>query len=308
MSEAAVVGTGYMGAIHTAVIKKIEGLTIAGVFDQDIAKARALSRKIGCKVFKNIGDVIKRKPLFVSICTPTETHVPIALKFVRNGLNVFIEKPIAESVRSARKLAEQARRTGSLIGVGHLERYNPAFVALRSRLSNAPSHVIGGEFRRMNPKPERERNTGVVSELSIHDFDLALALWGRPKDVKSYVVRGSDSRVELSSLSILNYASFQITVRSSWLSKYRERTLSVLTNSTRLVADLLNFRLHESGLDRNRTANFAPNNLVLAELSDFAAAVKAGRVPQISAREGIEALRLAEASRSASEMCLGFNS
>jgi predicted dehydrogenase len=287
-----------MGAIHAAILKKIEGVTLLGVYDQSQGRAQALSKMIGCKAFNSLDEVIRRKPLFVSICTPTETHVPVALRFVRHGVHVFVEKPLAESVNSAHELVTEAKSTGSLIGVGHLERHNPAFIALRSRLAHSKGQVITGEFRRMNPKPNRYRNTGVISELSIHDFDLALTLWGRPKGVKSYFVTDALSGLEVSSLTILNYGGFQVSVRSSWLSRYKERSVFVSTDYVRLSADLLEFRLIEKGEDSSRTSRYAPSNTVEAELVDFLIAIKEGRLPHVSAQDAIEALRLAEASLS----------
>jgi predicted dehydrogenase len=173
-----VAGTGHLGNLHTKMFAQISNAELVGVFDADPAKAQKVADEHGTKAFGTLDELLANVEA-VSIATTTTTHFDVACKALKRGLNTFIEKPITETIDQARKLVALADEHHVTIQVGHIERFNPAILALEQYKIN-PLFIESHRLAQFNP---RGADVAVVLDLMIHDIDLILSL------VKSPVVR-----------------------------------------------------------------------------------------------------------------------
>ena len=167
----AVVGAGKMGAIHAKVYSQLPQSELIAVVDVDADRAQNLADRYGCEAYTDCGDLLGQVDA-VTIATPTVTHLQLAKVFIENGIAALIEKPLAASVREGRKIVALARKTGSVVAVGHSERCNPVAQAMK-RLDIEPRFI---EANRISPYPFRSTDVGVVLDVMIHDIDIILSL------------------------------------------------------------------------------------------------------------------------------------
>ena len=166
-----VIGTGRLGSIHARVYTEIPYVKLVGLCDIDINKAAVLANEYDVKVVSDYKNLIPDVDL-VSIATPTHTHFEIAKYAILQKKHVLIEKPITDNLRHARKLVRLARKRKVILQVGHVERFNSAFIATQKLASN-PRFI---ECHRLSPFPNRSLDIGVVFDLMIHDLDILLGL------------------------------------------------------------------------------------------------------------------------------------
>lgn len=169
--KAAVIGCGRLGSIHTRVYTEISHIKLIGVCDTDSQKASSLAQVHAARVFTDYKELIPQADL-VSIATPTNTHFEIAQYALLCGKHVLIEKPITDNLRQAEILTRLAKRKNLILQVGHVERFNSAFMACQKIVD----HPLFIECHRLSPFPNRSLDIGVVLDLMIHDIDIILGL------------------------------------------------------------------------------------------------------------------------------------
>jgi predicted dehydrogenase len=165
----AVVGVGSLGQHHArnyAEMAREMGGQFVGVCDTNEENARGIAEKNNCDYFTDWRELIDKVDA-VSIVTPTETHAEIACAFLEKGVNVLVEKPFAKTLDEADRMMGAAEKSGAKLMVGHLERFNPAMVALRPFVTN-PLYF---EIHRVSPFPNRSLDVDVVLDVMIHDLD-----------------------------------------------------------------------------------------------------------------------------------------
>jgi predicted dehydrogenase len=167
----AVAGAGTFGRNHLRVIQSSDRATLAGVFDIDAARAAAAAQPYQCPVFETVEDLARASDAAV-VATPTVTHSEFGCRLMELGLDVLVEKPLAHLPELARVLVETAKRTGRVLQVGHLERFNPAVIALASVVTKP----LFFEIHRLSEFTTRSLDVDVVLDLMIHDIDIVLAL------------------------------------------------------------------------------------------------------------------------------------
>ncbi len=165
------VGLGHLGKIHLKLIRESAAFHLAGIYDTDLALARELAGKYGTTAFATYEELLQHCDV-VDVVTPTMTHFDLAAKAIRKGKHVFIEKPVTDNLDDARKLAALANEAGVKIQVGHVERFNPAFLAAKSYID----HPMFIEVHRLAPFNIRGTDISVVLDLMIHDIDLILSI------------------------------------------------------------------------------------------------------------------------------------
>ena len=124
-----VIGVGHLGVHHASHLAKIKNANLVGVFDTNLERAEEISKKINTAIFQSVDNLLENVEA-VSIVTPTSTHRDVAEKCIKKGKHVFIEKPITSSVKDAEHLIELSKKHNVIIQVGHIERFNPALLAL----------------------------------------------------------------------------------------------------------------------------------------------------------------------------------
>jgi predicted dehydrogenase len=167
----AVVGTGALGRHHARILSEMEGVTLVGVADSNPAAAADVASRCQTEAFGDYHELIERVDAVV-VAVPTSVHLPVASAFLSQGIDVFVEKPIALNLEEARQLVDLAQSQKCLLQVGHVERFNPALLAARPHLS-APKYIRAERF---SPFAFRSTDIGVVHDVMIHDIDLVLSL------------------------------------------------------------------------------------------------------------------------------------
>ena len=166
-----VIGVGHLGQHHVKHYKTLDNVELIGVFDIDRERSSEISKKFGVKVFDELNSILEEVDA-VSIVTNTEHHYKIAEKCLRSKKHVFIEKPITAAVEEADKLLSMAEQNRVLIQVGHIERLNPAILAL-DQYEIKPKFI---EIQRLAPYTSRGTDVPVVLDKMIHDIDILLSL------------------------------------------------------------------------------------------------------------------------------------
>lgn len=165
-----VIGVGHLGSLHTKMLAEIPGVNLVGVFDLDRERARKVAAEHGTRGFNTLDDLLKDVDA-VTIAATTSEHFQIARQALSCGKHLFIEKPITETTEEADQLCRLAASKGVQIQVGHIERFNPAILALEKYTIN-PLFVESHRLAQFNP---RGTDVAVVLDLMIHDIDLILS-------------------------------------------------------------------------------------------------------------------------------------
>lgn len=169
----AVIGVGHFGQRHAEKYAALDGADLVAVADSDENRAREIAARHGVDAVSDFRDLLGRVDA-VSVCAPTSAHREIAGACLEGGLDVLIEKPIAETVAQAAELIAIAERRGRILQVGHLERFSPAFFTISANIGK-PLFI---EANRISPFNPRVTDVSVVLDLMIHDIDLIAALVG----------------------------------------------------------------------------------------------------------------------------------
>ena len=229
--RAAVIGVGAMGKHHARVYSELENVELVGVADpdpsvRDLVAARCHTR--GYVDYRKLVEV--EKPEVVSLVVPTCYHYAIARDLVERGVHVLVEKPITDTIEEGRALVRQAEARGVKLGVGHIERFNPAVIALKERLDRGE---LGAPFqvsvRRIGGFPPRVRDVGVVLDLATHDLDvMRYLIGGRVVRVSAEIARESnDSRADIL-CGLLRFDNGVIGLLDvNWVSPTKIRSLTV---------------------------------------------------------------------------------
>ena len=173
--RAAVVGTGHMGQYHVLVYAELPDVELVGVVDSDAARAAAVADQYDTHVLRDHRALVGRVDV-VSVAVPTSQHFAVARDLLEAGISVLVEKPMTPTLEEARALFAVAERTGAVLHVGHVERFNGAVEELR-QLVRSPILI---ESRRLGPFAPRVQKDTVVMDLMIHDIDIVLGLVDSP--------------------------------------------------------------------------------------------------------------------------------
>lgn len=230
-----VIGVGHLGVHHASHLTKIKNANFVGLFDSDTQRAEEISKKLNTKSFDSIDSLLENVEA-LSIVTPTPTHRSVAEKCIKRGKHVFIEKPITSSVDDAEYLIELAKKHSTIIQVGHIERFNPALLAL-SNLEIEPKYI---EVHRMAPFTSRGTDVPVVLDLMIHDIDLILSFISSPVEeiyangvsIMTNSVDIANARIKFENGSIAN-------ITSSRVAKDRVRKIKMFQQDLYVTIDFL---------------------------------------------------------------------
>jgi predicted dehydrogenase len=183
-------GCGHLGKIHLRLALSNPSMKVAGIYDTNAEVLDACAKEFGVQTYTDPIQLMEDSDA-VLIVTPTLTHYKIAADAIKRGKHAFIEKPVTESVKEAKSLLALAHEANVIVQVGHVERFNPAFLSAREYCLN-PMFIEGHRLAQFNP---RGTDVSVVLDLMIHDIDIVLSL------VKSSIRRISASGVAIISNS-----------------------------------------------------------------------------------------------------------
>jgi predicted dehydrogenase len=217
----AVAGAGAFGRNHLRVIHSSEHAALAGVFDIDSSRAAAAAQPYQCPVFETIEDLARASDAAV-VATPTVAHSEVGCRLMELGLDVLVEKPLAHLPEPARVLVETAKRTGRVLQVGHLERFNPAVIALASVVTRP----LFFEIHRLSEFTTRSLDVDVVLDLMIHDIDIVLALTREtPEEIRAAGISILTSKVDIANARLQFPGGCVANLTASRVSTERVRKL-----------------------------------------------------------------------------------
>lgn len=231
--RAGVVGVGHMGQYHTLVFAELWDVDLVGVVDVDADRAEKVARHYDTRTFADHRDLIGRVDV-VSVAVPTEQHFKVARDLLEAGIAVLVEKPLAPTLDEARELFAVARRAGTILHVGHVERFNGAVQELK-KIVDRPILI---ESRRLGPFVPRVQKDSVVMDLMIHDIDMVLTLVDSPPQRLSAFGASVQSPVTDVANVQINFASGTIaTITASRATEEKIRTLAVTQPDAYILLD-----------------------------------------------------------------------
>jgi predicted dehydrogenase len=231
MIGVAVVGVGSMGKNHTRVYREMENVQLLAVVDENPQVADAVGRLYHVPAYHNFREMVENEhPQAVSVTVPTQRHFDVGLALLEAGCHVLVEKPISTTMEEAQTLVETSERLKRVLMVGHIERYNPAVIALKQRLdAGALGRVFQIYARRLGPYPNRIQDVGCVMDLAPHDLDIMRYLTGS-EVMRVYAESKSESGRNHEELftGILRFADGTVgLLEINWLTPTKIRELYV---------------------------------------------------------------------------------
>ncbi len=310
-----VVGVGHLGSRHASLWKGVAGARLVGLTDADMERADALARDLEVKAFPSLAALLAEVDA-ISLVTPTSTHAELARQALEAGVHCFIEKPITARYAEAAPLIELAERKGLTLQVGHIERFNPAFISLAGHRLE-PMFIESHRLAQFKP---RATDVAVVLDLMIHDIDLALSLVKSPVrevrasgvSVVSDTIDIANARVEFANGSVANLTASRISQRPMRKMRLFQQDSYISIDFAKPAVELFAIADMQQGpvdltqllgaIDlgtKQRAITYDQPalpavNALQRELESFTAAIAAGAPPPVTAREGAEALRVAE--------------
>jgi predicted dehydrogenase len=291
--KAAVIGVGHIGREHARIYSLLENVEFVGVCDIDPAVARRVAQQHRVRSFSNPAELYDLVDC-VSVATPTSSHYEVALPFLQRGRSVLIEKPITNSVETAQALVEAAHKSGAILQVGHIERFNPVLRSLQPLLTH-PRFI---EAHRLSPYPGRSTDIGVVLDLMIHDLDVILSLVQSPIvsiDAVGVPVLSVGEDIANARIRFANGCVANIT--TSRISSDKLRKIRIFQEDTYISLDYQNqageiYRKVESRITREKVPVNKEEPLRL-ELASFVECVRNKDKPVVSGEQGSAALEVA---------------
>jgi len=299
-----VVGVGTMGRHHARVYNELPAVELVGVTDENDERAQEVATRFDTRVHS-----LDRLCLIadaVSIAVPTRSHASVASDALRAGTDVLVEKPFVNDLAAGRELLELADREDQLVGVGHVERYNPAVLALDDVLAETDPFAVAA--RRQGPPVDRDSNDSVVADLMIHDLDIVCSIAdGRVADVSVVRVPAKEHVV-----AQLTFASGQIaTLTASRDTQKRIRDLAIAAGDCQIDVDYVDQSVqihrhsmpeyvetngdiryrHESIIERPTVETGEP---LKNELESFVGSVRDRSTPHTSGHDGLRAVELVQ--------------
>jgi len=298
--RAGVVGVGYLGKFHAEKYAGITNVELAGVVDTSESQAELVARKFDTRAYRNHRDLLGKVDA-VSIVVPTPEHFGVTRDFLENDVDVLIEKPMTTTLEEADELIRIAESRGLIIQVGHLERFNPAVVALKD-VVDRPMFI---ESHRLSIYNERGTDVSVVLDLMIHDIDIILnfvrsnvkTIHAAGIAVVSEHVDIANARLEFNNGCVANVTASRISTRN-------ERKIRLFQRDAYISVDFANRGItiiSQDGSDDSslipgmgiKQRSFTKGDALEDELSSFVNAVTRRVAPEVTGQMGRDALKIA---------------
>lgn len=312
--KAAVIGVGMMGRNHARVYAQMQQAPLVAVADSDAAALESIARTYKVHVYTDYHQMLQQeKPDLVSIAVPTWLHGEVAAAAMSMGVHVFMEKPLTATVSEGEKLVEQARKAGVKLAVGHIERFNPAVLALKRELDAGQlGRIFQIHARRVGPFPPRISDVGVVIDLATHELNLLEYLTGsKVVSVFADIERAIHSTHEDLLTGILKLENGTVGILDiNWLTPTKIRELSLIGERgmfsvNYLTQDLFFYEndylngnwegMALMGVSEGRKIrhNIKRKEPLVAEIEAFVEAVVKDTEPLIGGEEALRAVMLA---------------
>ncbi|HEY9184449.1 MAG TPA: Gfo/Idh/MocA family oxidoreductase [Salegentibacter sp.] len=313
MLKVGVLGAGHLGKIHLRLLNESEKYELVGFFDLNSENGEKVSEEFGYRFFSDLDELIKTVDV-VDVVTPTLSHFEVAKKAISEGKHLFIEKPITNTYEEAQELIKLAKEKGVKGQVGHVERFNPAFRAVVSRIDN-PMFIEAHRLAEFNP---RGTDVPVVLDLMIHDIDAVLSVVkSKVKNINASGVSVisdtpdiANARIEFENGCVANLTASRISMKNMRKSRFFQRDAYISVDFLEKKCEVVKMKdapenpdeyamvlQNAEGLKKQiyfDNPEVSPNNAILDELETFADAINNNSTPIVTLEQGAEALRVAK--------------
>ena len=293
----AVIGIGYLGEFHAQKYQANKNAELVAIVDTNRSRRDTISKKLGVKSYSAYKSIINEVDA-VSIVVPTNLHYKVASFFISNNKHVLIEKPFASSVSEAKKLKKLAFKRDIVLQIGHLERFNKAFIKLKNIVKN-PVFI---ECNRISPFKIRGTEVNVIMDLMIHDLDIVMSL--NNSNIKNIQANGASvltNKTDIANARITFENGCVCNLSASRISNKIERKMRVFQKNSYFSLDYQDCELDSykkviSGkikrIEKNKN-NFTNNDPLHEEIKSFIECIKKNKSPIVDAVDGIKALQYA---------------
>ena len=313
MLKAGVLGAGHLGKIHLRLLQESKKFELVGFFDPFTENAKKVAKEFGYKLFDSVEELIAAVEV-VDIVTPTLSHFECAKKAIEKGRHIFIEKPITKTVLEAEAIKTLASQFHVQGQVGHVERFNPAFTAVKDKI-DTPMFIETHRLAEFNP---RGTDVPVVLDLMIHDIDIILSVVN--SKVKNVHASGisvisetpdiANARIEFENGCVANLTASRISMKNMRKTRFFQKDAYISVDFLEKKSEIVRMKdvpnnpdefamilQNAEGVKKQiyfDNPEIENNNAILDELESFADAINNGTRPVVSLRQGAEALRVAQ--------------
>jgi predicted dehydrogenase len=310
MLKLGIFGVGHLGKFHLNNWKQIPDVEIVGFFDPNNEHAKAVEAEYGIKRYMDEEALMKAADM-IDVVTPTHLHFPVCEMAIKMGKHVFVEKPMANTIEEGKAIVEMVKESGVKLQVGHVERFNPAFTALKDITLN-PSFIEVHRLAQFNP---RGTEVSVILDLMIHDIDIILSIV--KSGVKNISASGvsvltdtpdiSNVRIEFNNGCVANLTSSRISMKKMRKIRLFQKDsyigIDFLEKNTEIIKlkkpdeeDAFSFDIEtHQGTKTISIANpvVENGNAILAELNSFVNAIQKDEPTVVSEIDGFLAMEVA---------------
>jgi len=312
MLKAGVLGAGHLGKIHLRLLHQSEKYDLVGFYDADETNAKKIEAELGYKYFNTIEGLIDAVDV-VDIVTPTLSHFECAKLAISKGKHIFIEKPITNTVKEAETIRSLVAENNVKGQVGHVERFNPAFKAVKHQIEN-PMFIETHRLAEFNP---RGTDVPVVLDLMIHDIDIILSVV--QSKVKTISASGvsvisdtpdiANARIEFENGCVANLTASRISLKNMRKTRFFQKDAYISVDFLEKKCEVVKMKdapaspgdfdmilQNAEGVKKQiyfDNPDVSDNNAILDELETFADAINNNTKPIVTLHDGTEALRVA---------------
>ena len=296
----AVIGAGFWGRNHARNLRELSETRLVAVCDKDEAKAKAVADLFGIDSYTDSRKMLRRRDIeAVTVCTWSTTLAAEAMRALKAGKHVLVEKPMANNVQEARKVVELAKARHRYLMVGFLMRFIPGLQRIKQAVEKGEiGTVVYATARRVSQWPERIGDVGVVKDLAIHDVDVTRYLFS-DEPVEVYAKAGS-----LRHRKFEDHAQILVTFRdgktafieANWLTPYKIRELTVTGSEAIMNLDYITQEITLETAGESLAPRYEVKEPLKLELQHFANSIMDDKEPVTTGIDGLRALQIAEAA------------
>jgi predicted dehydrogenase len=288
-----IIGVGYLGTQHARILSYLEEAELKGVADIDFKKAMQIGNRHGVQYYENFEDMLDEIDAGI-VATPTSEHYAISMELLKKGKSVLVEKPITETVEQADEVVSFAKKNGSILQVGHLERFNPAVEAIENLITE-PKFI---EVQRLGSFSARSLDIDVVLDLMIHDLDIIMSLIkDEVKVIKSSGIHVLSDKIDIANARLEFGSGCVATLTASRVHQGKVRKLRIFEPTSYYSIDYIDQEVKAFPLNGRqtdiKTLKIKKEEPLKKELQSFFRCVRDGKTRKVSGEEGLRALKLA---------------
>ncbi len=301
-----VVGTGVMGERHCRVYSNLRQVQLVGLADLNAERGKSIATRYDTQYFEDFQQLLAEVDA-VNIVTTTPAHFNLAMEALSHKVHVLVEKPLTETIEQGKQLVAEAQQRNLILQVGHIERFNPAYIELKNVTEGLK--LVAVNIRRLSPFNTSNVDVDVILDLMIHDLDLIVNLVERNLEGFSAWGRSISTKAIDHAVANLSFKEGPIaTLTASRITEQKVRTIEVIAEGAYIEADLLskNLLIHRRTFPEFDSTKYRQESIIerihvpmaeplMLELAHFVTCIRESKPSNVSGQDGLKAIKLAKA-------------